>query len=152
MSRELAQSLGREPSSHEIAVELGISIDELALLLQRDETPLSLDAPVGDADSAEFGDLIPSVHSATDVAAAVDNISDVKAAFGLLTELEREVLALRFGLLDGSSRTLQSIADERGVSRESIRRVEERAFSRIRKAQKSGKISLAYTLNKDSND
>jgi RNA polymerase sigma factor (sigma-70 family) len=133
--RALARSLGREPTVKEIAAQLKIPADKVVLALGADVPLTSLDSPV--ADDAVLGELVADTRTSTPEAALLsqDAKRRVVTALTSLPAREREVLELRFGLLNSHGRTLQEIADSFGVTKERVRQIEKRALERLRMAQ-----------------
>jgi len=134
ITRELEQTLGREPTLAEIADRLGIEPEQVHDGLQAAKLPVSLDAPVDD-DGTLVGDLVPDGApdrslEAAEQAMLAELLGD--ALSELLSVREQQVLQLRFGLLDGRSRTLQEVAGELGVTRERVRQIQEAAFRALR--------------------
>ncbi len=134
--KDLFQSLGREPSAEEIAAEMGIEIEKVRHIIKIYQTATSLEAPVGDDDdSSTLADFIedekaisPSVSAARKL--LKERLSDILVD---LDEREREILAMRFGLEDGVSHTLEEVGQRFGVTRERIRQIQAKALERIRK-------------------
>jgi RNA polymerase primary sigma factor/RNA polymerase nonessential primary-like sigma factor len=131
--RELSATLGREPSTAEIAVELEIAPFKVIELLSYDREPVSLDQTVGEDGESQLGDFIADVE-----VSSPDNVSysllkaEVQTVLETLTEREREVIRLRFGLDDGRQRTLDEIGREFGLSRERIRQIEKGTINKLR--------------------
>lgn len=133
-SRELQQKLGREPTDEEIANALDVSRERVHEILSASRQPISLETPVGEEEEESLSDLIADrvTESPTDFAARRllrDHISDV---LDELSDRERSVLRLRFGLDDGRAKTLEEIGDTLGVSRERVRQIEGEALSKLR--------------------
>ena len=133
-SRQLQQQLGREPTDEEIAVEMGVAPRRVAEILSASRQPISLETPVGSEEQEKLSDLIADrmIESPTEFAARRllrDHISDV---LDELSERERVVLRLRFGLDDGRSKTLEEIGEVLGVSRERVRQIEGEALAKLR--------------------
>jgi RNA polymerase sigma factor RpoD-like protein len=132
--RELSASLGREPSTAEIAAELEIEPFKVIELLSYDREPVSLDQTVGEDGESQLGDFIAD----TDAVNNNDNVSysllkdEVRTVLDTLTERERDVIRLRFGLDDGRQRTLDEIGREFGLSRERIRQIEKGTINKLR--------------------
>jgi len=132
--RDLAVLLGREPSTVEIATELEIEPFKVIELLSYDREPVSLDQTVGEDGESQLGDFIAD----GDAFATTDNVSyallkdEVSRVLDTLSEREREVIRLRFGLDDGRQRTLDEIGREFGLSRERIRQIEKGTMNKLR--------------------
>jgi RNA polymerase primary sigma factor len=132
--KRLLQDFGREPSSEEIADEMQLSAERVGAVLKMAQQPISLQSPVGETEDASFGDFIEdknteSPSEMTGFSFLKDKLSDVLAS---LTERERKVLELRFGLGDGYSRTLEEVGRQFKVTRERIRQIEAKALRKMR--------------------
>ncbi len=131
---ELSNKLGREPTDKELAKEMGVSLSRLKQLKTWRESTASLNVLVGENRDTELGDLVDSMRQ-EDIREKIEtklNFDVVMNAMDNISEKERKVLNLRFGLEDGKQRTLQEIADELGVTREGARIIEKRALEKIR--------------------
>jgi RNA polymerase nonessential primary-like sigma factor len=132
--RYLAQKLGRAATTAELAVELELTPKQIREYLERARLPLSLDLRVGDNQDTELGDLLEDTGASPEdftVQAALR--SDLEKLMADLTEQQRDVLALRFGLEDGQTLTLSKIGDRLNISRERVRQIEREALSKLRK-------------------
>lgn len=132
-SRSLAQSLGREPTAAELAGEVEMQEHQVREILQMVMDPVSLESPVGDED-AQLGDfmqdlLFPSPSEETTFRMMQSQLWE---ALSTLTERERKVLELRFGLRGGEIRTLEEVGEEFQVTRERIRQIEAKALKKLR--------------------
>ncbi|MGO8680402.1 MAG: RNA polymerase sigma factor RpoD [Limisphaerales bacterium] len=132
--KRLLQDFGREPSPEEIADEMQVPAERVAAVLKMSQQPVSLQAPVGESDDTSFGDFIEDRNSEnpsemTSFSLLKDKLGDVLAS---LTERERKVLELRFGLKDGYSRTLEEVGQQFSVTRERIRQIEAKALRKMR--------------------
>jgi len=136
--KELFQSLGREPSPEEIAAEMGIEVERVRHIIKIYQTATSLEAPVGDEDdSSTLADFIedekavsPSVSAARKL--LKERLNDILVD---LDEREKDILAMRFGLEDGVTHTLEEVGQKFGVTRERIRQIQAKALEKIRKHQ-----------------
>ncbi len=134
--KELFQSLGREPSPEEVAAEMGIEIEKVRHIIKIYQTATSLEAPVGDEDdSSTLADFIedekaisPSVSAARKLLR--ERLNDILVDLDLR---EKEILAMRFGLDDGVTHTLEEVGQRFGVTRERIRQIQAKALEKIRK-------------------
>jgi RNA polymerase primary sigma factor len=137
------QALGRElerlPSDEELAEELDMSPEEVRLLLSSNQNLLSLNQPVDEEGEAEFGDLLEQyVVPDTDEEVLRQSFEEtVREVLGELSEKEREVLTLRFGLNDDQPRTLREIGERLGISRERVRQIENQALAKLRRSAKA---------------
>ncbi|MBE3560455.1 MAG: RNA polymerase sigma factor RpoD [Ktedonobacteraceae bacterium] len=142
ISRRLLQDLGREPTSEEIAAQMDISPEKVREIIKVSQEPVSLETPIGEEDDSHLGDFLED-HTALAPAEAAshqllkEQVEDVLAS---LTERERKVLQLRFGLDDGRSRTLEEVGKEFHVTRERIRQIEAKALRKLRHPSRSRKL------------
>ena len=141
VSRKLLQELGREPSSEEIGLELEIPPERVREILDLSQQPLSLEQPIGE-DDGRLGDVVPDQQSLAppDAAAHLFLKEQVKVVLSSLTDRERTVLELRFGLGDGRSRTLAEVGGQFQVSRERIRQIEGKALRKLRHPSRSKRL------------
>lgn len=132
--RKLTQELEREPQVEEIAAEMGISADKIKFLFEANRDPLSLDNRVNDEDDATVGDLVADTSIETPLAAMIkeDNKNMLIAVLDTLSQREKEVMMMRFGLEDDKPRTLEEIGTHFGVTRERIRQIETKALRKLR--------------------
>ncbi len=141
-SKKLVQEYGKEPSAEELADEMGIQPDKVRGILKIAQHPISLQAPIGDSDDSHFGDFIEdkgaeSPADATSYTLLKEKIMEVLDS---LTDREQRVLSLRFGLLDGSPRTLEEVGNEFNVTRERVRQIEAKALKKMRHPTRSSKL------------
>jgi RNA polymerase primary sigma factor len=132
--KRLLQDFGREPSPEEIADDMQMPVERVRGVIKMAQQPISLQAPVGDGDEANFGDFIEdkaadSPLDLTSFSLLKDKLGDVLCS---LTERERQVLELRFGLGDGNARTLEEVGHQFRVTRERIRQIEAKALRKMR--------------------
>jgi RNA polymerase primary sigma factor len=132
--KRLIQDLGREPTSEEIAEDMQIPVERVRALMKMSQQPISLQSPVGDTEDANFGDFIEDKGAdnpldITSFSLLKDRLGDVLCS---LTERERKVLELRFGLGDGCARTLEEVGLQFRVTRERIRQIEAKALRKMR--------------------
>jgi RNA polymerase primary sigma factor len=132
--KRLLQDFGREPTPEEIADDIQIPVDRVRAVLKMAQQPISLQSPVGDTEDANFGDFIEDKAAdnpldLTSFSLLRDKLGDVLCS---LTERERMVLEQRFGLLDGSPRTLEEVGQNFKVTRERIRQIEAKALRKMR--------------------
>jgi RNA polymerase primary sigma factor len=142
VSRRLVQDYGREPTPEEIGREIDMPPDRVREILKVAQTPVSLETPIGEEEDSNLGDFIPDeMGEAPSDAASFqmlrESVEDVLAS---LSEREREVLRLRFGLEDGRSRTLEEVGKEFQVTRERIRQIEAKALRKLRHPSRSRKL------------
>jgi RNA polymerase primary sigma factor len=134
VQKRLIQDFGREPTAEELAEEMQLPVERVRAVLKMAQQPISLQSPVGDSDDTNFGDFIEdkSTENPSDVTSfslLKDKLTDVLCS---LTERERKVLELRFGLGDGYSRTLEEVGKQFRVTRERIRQIEAKALRKMR--------------------
>jgi len=134
VQKQLIQDFGREPSPEEIADEMQIPVERVRAVLKMAQQPISLQSPVGDSEDTNFGDFIEdkaaeNPSDMTSYSLLKDKLGDVLAS---LSERERKVLELRFGLGDGYSRTLEEVGRQFKVTRERIRQIEAKALRKMR--------------------
>ena len=132
--KQLTQELGREPTPEEIADEMHMPVSRINALLKMAQQPISLHAPVGDDGDVSVGDFIEdkSAENPSDVTSyslLKEKLGDVLTS---LTERERKILEMRFGLVDGYERTLEEIGKMYNVTRERIRQIEAKALRKLR--------------------
>ena len=132
--KQLQQEYGREPCAEEIADDMQLPVERVRVVMKMAQQPISLQSPVGDGDETNFGDFIEdkateSPSDLTSFSLLKDKLGDVLCS---LTERERKVLELRFGLGDGYSRTLEEVGRQFHVTRERIRQIEAKALRKMR--------------------
>jgi RNA polymerase nonessential primary-like sigma factor len=134
--RQLSQKLGRAATISELATELDLTPKQVRDYLEKARQPLSLDLRVGDNQDTELGELLEdSGPSPEDFATYSAMQVDLEKLMADLSEQQREVLMLRFGLVDGQPMTLAKIGDQLKISRERVRQIEREALSKLRKRQ-----------------
>jgi len=141
--RQLVQELGREPSYDEIGGRLSMSperVEEVMALFFRE--PISLDMPIGEDEDSRLGDLVEDHGSLAPTEATSQQLlkEQIDKVLGELTDREKRVLQLRFGLKDGHARTLEEVGKEFNVTRERIRQIEGKALRKLRHPTRSRKL------------
>ncbi len=141
VSRELAHRLGREPTNDEISGEMDIAPERVSEILDLSQQPLSLEQPIGE-EEGRLGDVLADQQSLApaDAASRLFLKDQVKDLLSSLTNRERTVLELRFGLGDGRSRTLAEVGGRFQVSRERIRQIEWKALRKLRKPSRNSRL------------
>ena len=134
VQKQLLQEYGHEPTPEEVADEMNLPVERVQQIMKMAQQPISLQSPVGDGDDTSFGDFIEdksadNPYDMTAYSLLRDKIIDVLDS---LTERERRVLSLRFGLVDGYSRTLEEVGKQFKVTRERIRQIEAKALRKMR--------------------
>jgi len=134
VQKQLLQELGHEPTPEEVADEMNLPVERVQQIMKMAQQPISLQSPVGDSDDTNFGDFIEdkaaeNPYDMTAYSLLREKIMDVLDS---LTERERRVLSLRFGLQDGYSRTLEEVGRQFKVTRERIRQIEAKALRKMR--------------------
>lgn len=144
---QLTRSLGREPSDGELSQSLSLSEEKLRELRRIAQDPVSITIPVGQDGESTLGDFIPDPHAlnADDAAASGMLYQIIATALDQLTERERRVLELRYGLADGQPRTLEEVGCTLGVTRERVRQIEVRALRKLRHPR-IGKLLKDYIV------
>lgn len=142
MTRTLLQELGREPTPEEVADRLGVPVGRVREVLKISRDPVSLDTPIGEEDDSHLGDFIEddSALSPSDSAAFSMLREELSTALESLTDRERQVVRLRFGLEDGRARTLEEVGKEFNVTRERIRQIEAKALRKLRHPSRSKRL------------
>ena len=134
VSRQLLQELGRDPTPEEIAHRMGLSVARVREIMKISQEPVSLETPIGEEEDTHLSDFIedeaaPDPADAASMLLLKEQISEVLTT---LAPREAEVLRLRFGLVDGRSRTLEEVGQNFGVTRERIRQIEAKALRKLR--------------------
>jgi RNA polymerase primary sigma factor len=139
MTRQLYQELGREPTPENIGVRLGMSSERVSELLIWAEKVFSLDAPLSEEEENTLGDIIEDMRERGPVEVTDQRLlrEEIRKVLGQLTLRERQVIELRFGLLDDHDHTLEEVGKKLKVTRERVRQIEERAIRKLRHPQAS---------------
>jgi RNA polymerase primary sigma factor len=134
VQRLLIQDLGREPTPEEIAAEMGMTLARVREIQRISQEPASLHQQVGDEGDSQLGDFVEDTQSAAPVEEVTDIVrrEEIVAVLGLLSQRERIVLRLRFGLEDGRPRTLDEVGRVFGVTRERIRQIEAKTLAKLK--------------------
>lgn len=140
--RQLTLELNREPTDEELAKKMGMPADKVREVIKIAQDPVSLETPIGEEDDSHLGDFVKDERSMSPEEYTIhellkDEISDVLLT---LTEREEQVLRLRFGLDDGSCKTLEEVGQMFGVTRERIRQIEAKALRKLRHPSRSRKL------------
>ncbi|MDN5319508.1 MAG: polymerase primary sigma factor [Thermovirga sp.] len=142
VSRQLVQQLGREPTAEEIAAEMGIAPEKVEEIHRIAQEPVSLETPIGEEEDSELGDFLEDKDIPSPEEAAAQQLlrEQLEEMLEELTDREREVLRLRFGLEDGHPYTLEEVGLRFGVTRERIRQIEAKALRKLRHPSRSKKL------------
>ena len=142
MTRTLLQELGREPTPEEVAERLNVSVSRVREVLKISRDPVSLDTPIGEEDDSHLGDFIEDDSALSPAASAAFSMlrAELATALESLTDRERQVVKLRFGLEDGRARTLEEVGKEFNVTRERIRQIEAKALRKLRHPSRSKRL------------
>lgn len=141
-SRSLVNKLGREPSPHELADEMGMSVDKIRQVLQAIQDPVSLETPIGDEEDSHLLDFIEDKDASYPATEAMFKIlsNQIKEVLLTLSKREEEVISLRFGIKDGQQRTLEEVGGIFNVTRERVRQIEAKALKKLRHPTRSEKL------------
>lgn len=140
---QLTTKFGRKPTNTEIAKEMGIETEKIAEIVKISQNPSSLSTPIGDEKESQLEDLIPDEWSQSPEQIATTEYlkNQMNEILNSLQDRERKVLALRFGLEDGVTRTLEEVGREFGVTRERIRQIEAKALKKLKDKSIEKKLS-----------
>jgi RNA polymerase primary sigma factor len=142
IQRQMMQELEREPTMEELGAKVDMTPDRVREILRISQDPLSLDSPVGEADDSNLSDFIEDTQadSPAEMAARKMLGDAVLEALDELSDREKEVVRMRFGLTDGQARTLEEVGREFGVTRERIRQIEAKTLAKLRNPHRSQKL------------
>ncbi|MCI6973566.1 MAG: RNA polymerase sigma factor RpoD [Clostridiales bacterium] len=142
VSRQLLQELGHDPSAEEIAAEMSMPVDKVRDILKIAQEPVSLETPIGEEEDSHLGDFIPDEDASEPSEAASFSLlkEQLMDVLDTLTPREKKVLELRFGIVDGRTRTLEEVGKEFNVTRERIRQIEAKALRKLRHPSRSKKL------------
>ncbi|MDW7981556.1 MAG: RNA polymerase sigma factor RpoD [Thermomicrobium sp.] len=134
IARQLTQELGREPTTLELAAAANLPVERVRELLQAAQEPVSLEMPVGQEEESTLGEFLEDERTVAPLDAAATTLlrEHIQALLATLTERERRVLAMRFGLEDGQTYTLEEVGRAFGVTRERVRQIEAKALRKLR--------------------
>ncbi len=142
VSRQLLQELGHDPSAEEIAAEMDLPVEKVRDILKIAQEPVSLETPIGEEEDSHLGDFIPDEDASEPSEAASFSLlrEQLEEVLDTLAPREKKVLELRFGIVDGRSRTLEEVGKEFNVTRERIRQIEAKALRKLRHPSRSKKL------------
>jgi RNA polymerase primary sigma factor len=140
--RQMVQDLGRDPTVEELADRVQMSPERVREIMRISQEPVSLETPVGEEDESHLGDFIEDHEAVAPADAAARSLLNeaVGEALSALSERERQVVCMRFGLEDGQIRTLEEVGREFGVTRERIRQIESKTLAKLRHPMRSQKL------------
>ncbi len=142
VQRQLLQDLGREPLPEEIGKQMGVPADKVREILKVSQEPVSLETPIGEEEDSHLGDFIEDAEAVVPIDAASFILlqEQLESVLHTLSDREKKVIQLRFGLMDGHPRTLEEVGREFGVTRERIRQIESKTLSKLRHPSRSQKL------------
>ena len=142
ITRKLAQTHGRKPTEEEIAQEMEVSVEKLREIIKVAQEPISLETPIGKEEDSRLSDFIEGTDGETPVESVTQELlrDDLDEVLKTLSERERDVLALRFGLGDGHPRTLEEVGQHFKVTRERIRQIEAKALRKLRHPNRNRRL------------
>ena len=142
VSRQLLQELGHDPSAEEIAKEMDMPVDKVRDILKIAQEPVSLETPIGEEEDSHLGDFIPDEDASEPSEAASFSLlrEQLEEVLDTLAPREKKVLELRFGIVDGRTRTLEEVGKEFNVTRERIRQIEAKALRKLRHPSRSKRL------------
>ena len=141
-SHSMVQTLGREPTTQEVADELHMDLQKVEEIMKIAQEPVSLETPIGEEEDSHLGDFIQDDEASqpTEEASYTLLREQLEEVLGTLTDREQEVLRMRFGLRDGKPHTLEEVGKEFDVTRERIRQIESKALRKLRHPSRSKKL------------
>ncbi len=142
ISRVFVQEYGREPAAQEIAKEMRLPVTKVKEILKISQVPISLQTPIGDEGDTHFGDFIEDKKAVSPANATLHSMlkEEITQVLSSLDDRERKILELRFGIVDGTSRTLEEVGAEFNVTRERVRQIESKALRKLRHPTRSRRI------------
>ena len=148
VSRQLVQENGKEPTPEEIAHEMRMAVEKVRGILKIAQEPISLQTPIGDEGDTHFGDFIEDKRAISPANATAQAMlkEQMENVLETLTDREREVLKLRFGIVDGYPRTLEEVGERFRVTRERVRQIEAKALRKLRHPTRSRRLRTFLEL------
>ncbi len=142
IQRQLLQDLGREPTADEIGLQMELTPERVREIQKISQEPVSLETPIGEEEDSHLGDFIPDDEAVVPLERASFKLlqEQLESVLHTLTQREREVIEMRFGLRDGQPRTLEEVGKRFGVTRERIRQIESKTLSKLRHPSRSQKL------------
>ena len=142
IQRQLLQDLGREPTADEIAEQMELTPEKVREIQKISQEPVSLETPVGEEEDSHLGDFIEDSEAPVPLERASFKLlqEQLESVLHTLSDREKDVIRLRFGLVDGQPRTLEDVGKKFGVTRERIRQIESKTLSKLRHPSRSQKL------------
>ena len=142
IQRQLTLELDREPTEEEIAEKMGVTVEKVREVIKISQDPVSLETPIGEEEDSNLGDFVPDDRTRTPEEQATNTIlkEEIQAVLATLQPREQQVLELRFGLIDGTSYTLEEVGKRFNVTRERIRQIEAKALRKLRHPSRAKKL------------
>jgi RNA polymerase primary sigma factor len=142
IQRQLLQDFGREPTAEEIGVQMELSPEKVREIQKISQEPVSLETPVGEEEDSHLGDFIEDSEAPIPLERASFKLlqEQLESVLHTLSEREKQVIEMRFGLKDGQPRTLEDVGKTFGVTRERIRQIESKTLSKLRHPSRSQKL------------
>ena len=142
IQRQLLQDLGREPAAEEIADEMDLPPSKVREILKISQEPVSLETPIGEEEDSQLGDFIEDDNAVVPIDAASFSLlqEQLRDVLDELSDRERKVIELRFGLIDGHPHTLEEVGKVFGVTRERIRQIESKTLGKLRIPHRSERL------------
>ncbi len=142
IQRQLTLELDREPTEEEIGNKMGITVEKVREVIKISQDPVSLETPIGEEEDSHLGDFVPNEMEMTPEEYATNEIlkEEIQSVLATLQPREQQVLELRFGLIDGTSYTLEEVGKRFNVTRERIRQIEAKALRKLRHPSRAKKL------------
>ena len=142
IQRQLTLELNREPSEEEIAKKMGVGVEKVREVIKISQDPVSLETPIGEEEDSHLGDFVPDERNMSPEDFTTNEIlkEEIKSVLETLQPREQQVLELRFGLIDGTSYTLEEVGKKFNVTRERIRQIEAKALRKLRHPSRAKKL------------
>ncbi|MBF0494934.1 MAG: sigma-70 family RNA polymerase sigma factor, partial [Candidatus Omnitrophica bacterium] len=149
VTRSLVQKNGREPTPEEIGKEMELPVEKVRSIIKIAQHPISLETPIGDEGDTSFGDFIEDKSAVSPATATAYTMlkEQMEGVLSTLTERERKVLVLRFGIGDGCPRTLEEVGKIFAVTRERVRQIEAKALKKLRHPIRAKKLKNFLEMN-----
>lgn len=142
ISRLFVQEYGREPTAQEISKQMKLPVMKVKEILKISQVPISLQTPIGDEGDTHFGDFIEDKKAISPANATLQSMlkDEIRGVLETLEDREKKILELRFGISDGTTRTLEEVGSEFNVTRERVRQIESKALRKLRHPTRSRRI------------